>query len=318
MTSKQSRPTRPGVTGRPRVGVLMGGPSAEREVSLKTGAGVYAALTSLGYDCVALDWTPGSSLPGLIAGARVDAVWNALHGVLGEDGAVQGLLACMGLPATGSGVLASALGMDKIASKQRFEAYGVPTPPWRVLATGASPDDARAIAGELGWPLVVKPAHEGSSVGVTIVRRPEQLEAAVEEARAHTGPTLMETYIAGREVCVGLLDGDVLGDVEVVPAIEFYDYAAKYTRGDTDYRVPAPLPSDVRAHVHTAAVAAYAALGCSGHSRVDLRVDAHGTPYVLEVNTLPGMTGTSLLPKIAAHAGLDYAALCERILFSAR
>jgi D-alanine-D-alanine ligase len=288
----------------------MGGLSSEREVSLNTGKGVLAALRERGHDCVGIDWSAGTSLPQLLEGAGVDVVWNALHGTFGEDGAVQGLLACMGIPGTGSGVLASALAMDKVASKRIFEHNGVPTPRWRLLD-----DDGDQFA---EFPCVVKPACEGSSVGVTIVRDASGLADAVALAGRCRGPTLVERYIPGREVCVAALDDAVLGDVEVRPAIEFYDYAAKYTRGDTQYLVPAPLPAPARARVHAAALGAWRALGCSGHGRVDLRLSTDDEPFVLEVNTLPGMTATSLLPKIAAHAGLSYADLCERILASAK
>jgi D-alanine-D-alanine ligase len=298
-----------------RVGVLLGGLSAEREVSLESGAGVLRALTERGYDCVAIDWAPGTSLPVLLAEQRVDVVWNALHGTYGEDGAVQGLCACMGIACTGSGILASALAMDKIASKRIFETTGVMTPPWQVVAPGDDPDDA-AVAVLTHWelPLVVKPANEGSSVGVTIVREREQLGPAVALARKHHGPTLVERYIAGAELCVGILADAVIGSLEIRPKQGFYDYAAKYQRDDTEYLIPPPLPEDAITSSEEVSLRAYHALGCSGYARVDVRVDESGIPYVLEVNTLPGMTSHSLLPKIAAHAGMDYASLCERIL----
>ncbi len=297
----------------PRIGVLMGGVSAEREVSLNTGAGVLAALRSRGHDCVGLDWRAGQSLGHLLEAARVDVVWNALHGTLGEDGAVQGTLACLGIPGTGSGILASALAMDKVASKSIFEVHEIPTPEWAVLQRA---DDATATAWLL--PIVIKPAREGSSVGVSIVRSQEELSAAVEEARKHEGPTLIERFIPGREIHVGILDDAVLGDVEVRPHRGFYDYAAKYTSGDTEYVVPAPISDDERARVHEVSLDAFRALGCSSYGRVDVRLDVDGEPWVLEVNTLPGMTATSLMPKIAGWAGMDYAELCERILAGAQ
>ena len=292
-----------------KIGVLMGGLSAEREVSLKSGEGALAALQAGGYDCIGVDWQRGASLPVLLAEAGVEVVWNALHGPFGEDGAVQGLLTCMGIPGTGSGILASALAIDKVASKRLFERDGLRVPPWFLLGG----DEVVT-----SFPCVVKPSNEGSSVGVTIVRDIEDLGPAVARAAEHHGPTLIESFIPGMEVHVGILDDAVLGDVEVKPAIEFYDYAAKYERGDTEYVVPAPLDPQTSQRVHDVALAAYRSLGCTGHGRVDLRVTAEGDPYVLEVNTLPGMTETSLLPKIAAHAGMDYGALCERILASAR
>jgi len=293
-----------------RVGVLMGGLSSEREVSLESGAGVLAALRERGYHAVGIDWQEGTSLPGELEEHDIDVVWNALHGTFGEDGAVQGLLECMRLPYTGSGILASALAMDKVASKSIFEANRVPTPRWRVVPPDATPDSLD----DFGLPLVIKPALEGSSVGVSIVRDRGEIAAALELARAHRGPTLVEAFIAGAEICFGVLADEVIGSIEIRPAAAFYDYDAKYRRDDTEYIVPAPLDPDVLARAEEAALAAHRALGCSGYSRVDLRVSGAGAPFLLEVNTLPGMTSHSLIPKIAAHRGISYAELCERIL----
>ena len=307
---------------RHKIAVVMGGLSAEREVSLKTGAGVLAALQESGYDAIGIDWKQGASLAVLLAEVGAGVVWNALHGTYGEDGAVQGLCVCLGIPCTGSGILASALAMDKIASKRIFESHSIPTPRWRTLpGAGVGPSDGSDAAATLGdWslPLVVKPADEGSSVGVTIVDDHAQLAAAVALARTFHGPVLVEDYIAGTEIFVGILDGVVLGSVEVRPATRFYDYEAKYLRNDTQYLLPPELSADVLARAEAHALAAYNALGCAGHSRPDLRIDRDGNAWVLEVNTLPGMTATSLLPKIAKRAGLSYAELCERILASSR
>jgi D-alanine-D-alanine ligase len=299
-----------------RVAVVMGGLSAEREVSLNTGAGVLAALHGKGWDAVGVDWRDGTSLARLLEDAGAEIVWNALHGTFGEDGAVQGLCACLGLPCTGSGILASALAMDKVMSKRIFESNGVPTPRWRLLPHDGPADgrDAAAALADQLLPCVVKPSFEGSSVGVSIVDSRDQLAAAVALARTFHGPILVEDYIAGTEVFVGILDGRVLGSVEVRPATRFYDYEAKYKRTDTRYLLPPELPRDVIALCERHALAAYTSLGCSGHARPDLRITTGGEPYVLEVNTLPGMTKTSLLPKIAAAAGIDYATLCEQIL----
>jgi D-alanine-D-alanine ligase len=294
------------------IGVLLGGLSAEREVSLNTGAGVLAALQERSYDCARIDWTEGTSLARMIEDAGVDVVWNALHGTYGEDGAVQGLLTCMGIPGTGSGILASALAFDKVASKRAFSVHDVPTPMWFLL------DDDQGADEVTEFPCVIKPASEGSSVGVTIVHDASEVANAIEKARACRGATIVETYIPGMEIHVGILGDEVIGEVEVRPSSEFYDYQAKYTRGDTRYIVPAPIDEAARESAHEVALRAYLALGCSGHGRVDLRIDDSGEIYVLEVNTLPGMTKTSLLPKIAAHAGMDYATLCERILAGAR
>lgn len=297
----------------------MGGLSSEREVSLNTGAGVVAALQEKGWDTVAIDWRTGTSLPRLLEDAGAQLVWNALHGTYGEDGAVQGLCQCMGLPCTGSGILASALAMDKVMSKRIFESNGVPTPRWTLLPHDGPADgsDANTALGSWQMPCVVKPANEGSSVGVSIVEDRAQLQSAVAQARQHHGQVIVEDYIAGTEVFVGILDGRVLGSVEVRPATKFYDYEAKYKRTDTTYLIPPQLPGDVIERCEAFALAAYTALGCSGHARPDLRISTSGDAYVLEVNTLPGMTKTSLLPKIAKAAGMDYATLCEQILASA-
>jgi len=303
-----------------RVAVVMGGLSAEREVSLATGAGVLAALVEKGWDAVAIDWTEGTSLAQLLEASGARVVWNALHGTYGEDGAVQGLCACLGLPCTGSGILASALAMDKVMSKRIFESNGVPTPRWRLLGHDGPADgsDAATALADFALPCVVKPANEGSSVGVSIVEERTQLAAAVAAARKFHGAVIAEDYIAGTEVFVGILDGRVLGSVEVRPATKFYDYEAKYKRKDTSYLIPPELPRPVVAHAEELALAAYSALGCSGHARPDLRISTTGEAFVLEVNTLPGMTATSLLPKIAKSIGMDYATLCERILASAK
>ncbi len=298
-----------------RVAVVMGGLSAEREVSLNTGAGVLKALLDKGWDAVGIDWKDGGpELPQLLADAGAQLVWNALHGTWGEDGAVQGLCFCLRIPCTGSGILASALAMDKVMSKRIFESKGVPTPKWRVLADNESAD---ALA-DFPLPLVIKPANEGSSVGVSVVEDSGQIADAIALARNHHGPVIVEEYIAGTEVFVGILDGRALGSVEVRPTTRFYDYEAKYKRTDTKYLIPPELSDSVLSHAEKLALAAYHALGCSGHARPDLRITPAGEAYVLEVNTLPGMTATSLLPKIAKSVGMDYATLCEQILASAR
>ncbi len=292
-----------------RIAVLMGGPSSEREVSLETGKGVLTALLSLGYQAVGLDWKPESSLPAALEAGKIEVVWNALHGTYGEDGAVQGLLECMQIACTGSGVLSSALAMDKVASKRVFDSKKIPTPRWEIWQEG----DEVTIA----YPLVVKPANEGSSVGVSLVFQEEELVAALLEAAKHRGPVLVEEYIAGKEVFVGVLGDSTLGTIEVRPAKGFYDYEAKYERDDTEYLIPAEVSVELSASLQELALEAHRVLGCSSYSRVDIRVRDNGDAFVLEVNTLPGMTGQSLMPKLAKHAGLPYPALCERILLSA-
>jgi D-alanine-D-alanine ligase len=295
-----------------RVGVIMGGPSSEREVSLRTGKGVLEGLLSKGWDAVGIDWKKPSSisLPAALQQERVELAWIALHGVWGEDGCVQGLLECMGIPYTGSGVMGSAMAMDKVMSKRIFDQVGVGVAKWRIYA---GPDDVAAV----GYPLVVKPSREGSSVGVSIVRSEEGIERAIAEAKKHHGEVLIEEYIEGREINVAILDGEVLGDVEVRPAVEFYTYEAKYQRNDTQYLTPAPISEEEHARLGELALRAHTSLGCAGYSRVDLILGRGGRAICLEVNTLPGMTEKSLLPKIAASRGMDYATLVERILASA-
>jgi len=306
VTTKPSRAPAGG-----RIGVLMGGLSAEREVSLESGAGVLAALRSRGHDAVGIDWDENSSLPDQLDENRIAAVWNALHGTFGEDGAVQGLLTCLRIPYTGSGILASALAMDKIAAKGIFADRGVPTPRCRIIPRDA---ELGPLLADLVPPCAVKPALEGSSVGVSIVFDAGGLAPAVELARRYRGATLVEDYIAGAEIQTAILGEEVLGSVEIRPAEGFYDYAAKYKREDTQYLVPPPIDAAVLARVEDMALTAHRALGCSGYSRVDLRVNAVGQAFALEVNTLPGMTSHSLVPKIAAWRGIGYAELCERIL----
>lgn len=296
-----------------KIAVLMGGISSEREVSLKTGAGVVAALRERGWNVVAIDWKAGDDVAALLVDNGTEVVWNALHGTFGEDGGVQGLCACLGIGCTGSGILASALAMDKVAAKRIFESHGIATPAWKLVERAAEP--ATALEG-WGYPLVIKPAAEGSSVGVSIVHSENEIEQALLSARSHHGPTLVEAFIDGPELHVGILDGKVLGTVEVRPKSGFYDYEAKYLRSDTEYLVPPPIDAAVLGRAEALALEAYVALGCAGHGRTDVRVNRQGEPFILEVNTLPGMTATSLLPKIAAWAGMSYGELCERVLAS--
>jgi D-alanine-D-alanine ligase len=295
-----------------RVGVLYGGLSAEREVSLRTGAAVAEALRSKGYDVVDID--VGRDLPARLAAEKVDVAWLAVHGRYGEDGCLQGLLESLFIPYTGSGVLASALGMDKVYAKQVFLAHGIPTPAYRAYRDAAS---ALAEAGSLPFPfpVVVKPSREGSSVGVHICKTREDYEAAVKDAEKYAGFLLVEQFVKGREVQGGVLDDEALGVIEVRAAREFYDYEAKYKQGSgTQYLFPAPLPPDQYARVNEVCLAAHKALGCSGGSRSDVIVTEGGDVFLLEINTLPGMTATSLLPKIAAGRGIDFPTLCERLL----
>ncbi len=294
-----------------RVAVIMGGPSAEREVSLNSGRGVLSALLSRGHDAVGIDWTgAGHDLWKALSDERATVAFIALHGTYGEDGCVQGLLECCGIPYTGSGVLASALAMDKVASRRIFDQEGIESPRWCKYRGAA--DVAR-----IGFPMVVKPSREGSSVGITIVHGPAEFDQALSVASRLHGDVLLEEYVKGREIQVAVLDGEALGEVEVRPATEFYDYAAKYQRNDTQYLVPAPITEAERHLVLDLSRRAHAALGCEGATRTDLILSPSGRAVCLEVNTLPGLTEKSLLPKIAAHKGIDYPSLVERMLAGA-
>ncbi|MBI5018000.1 MAG: D-alanine--D-alanine ligase [Deltaproteobacteria bacterium] len=292
------------------VAVLLGGRSAERDVSLRTGAAVAEALRRRGHTVVEID--ARDDLAARLAVVRPAVAFLALHGRWGEDGTVQGLLEMVGIPYTGSGVLASALAMDKGLSKVVFRANGVPTPDFQVLKPG---QPTSAIA--LPVPLVAKPLREGSTIGIAVARVPEEIEAAVATARACADEVLIEAFVAGREVTLGVLDATPLPLVEVVPEGGFYDYASKYTPGRTRYICPAELDEGTATRASHAGAAAYVALGCSGAARVDVLLDEQGRPWVLEVNTIPGMTPTSLLPKAAQAAGIEFDELVERILAGA-
>lgn len=297
------------------IGVLMGGLSAEREVSLQTGKAVMEALAGRGYRVLGLDL--GAQMAQQILEAEIQVAFIALHGRWGEDGVVQGLLEAMGIPYTGSGVLASALGMDKVRSRWIFQHHGLPVPPYAVLTK----DEAGSLVPEkldFGFPIVVKPTREGSSVGVHIVQDREQLPDAVRDAFGFGHAVILEKYIPGREIQVGILDDSPLGAIEIRPKSGFYDYRAKYTDGLAEHFFPAPLPSSQYQEALELSLAAHRALGCTGGTRVDLRLEEGGGFYILEVNTLPGMTPLSLLPEIARGVGIDFPELCERILLGAR
>jgi D-alanine-D-alanine ligase len=293
------------------VAVLYGGQSTERDVSLRTGKACADALVQKGYAVTLVD--ADRDLAARLREGRFDVAFNALHGRWGEDGCVQGLLEVMGIPYTGSGVLASAMGMDKVVAKAMFAALGIPVIDYRVFpaarAGAISPADL-----PFGIPCVVKPSGEGSSVGVHLVKDVAGLGPACLDAATFKGDVIVERYVKGSEVNVAVLDGTALGAIEIVPANEFYDYAAKYTAGTTQYFYPARIPEAHRARVMEAAAKAHRGLGCAGVTRVDFIVAPDGTPYVLEINTLPGMTATSLVPKIAAGLGIPFPDLCERIL----
>jgi D-alanine-D-alanine ligase len=296
-----------------RVAVLMGGWGEEREISLKTGEAVVTALASKGHDVVRID--PAAGLDVHLRAAQVDACFLALHGRMGEDGKVQGLLEVMGIPYTGSGVMASALAMNKPFAKRLFRAANLGT------AVGHSVhreelERADALHVDLGFPCVVKPALGGSSVGLSLVRSAHQLAGALALACRFGGEALVERYVKGREVTVGIVGGEVLGSLEIAHPGGTFDFDTKYKSGTARYHLPPRLSPTRVQNVEAMALKAYEALGCRGYARVDFICSESGqaNDVLLEVNTLPGMTATSLLPKIAAAAGLDFPALCERIL----
>lgn len=295
----------------------MGGTSAEREVSLKTGAAVLSALCDLGHRAIAVELGDDDPVRTLRE-AEIEVAFLALHGRLGEDGCVQGLLELCGIPYTGSSVLASALAMDKLKAKELFRLHNVPTPPYYVFGEDDAEADLEEIHGSFGFPAMVKPRREGSSVGIARASDATELARAVAEARRYDRSVLVERFITGREVAVGILDGRVLGAIEIAPKKGIYDYESKYTPGMTEYFMPARLPAARYRGVLNLAERAARALDTSGAVRVDLLVTEGQNEYVLEVNTLPGMTPTSLLPKIAAAAGYGFPELCAAILAGAR
>jgi D-alanine-D-alanine ligase len=314
-----------------KIAVLMGGSSPERDVSLATGAAVARALQACGHEVSAIDAADGHVIPEAeLSGSRppaigreppehgelvrladsplaralgesaevrgTEAVFVALHGGAGEDGRVQAVLDLIGVPYTGSRPLGSALAMDKLASKELFVSGGVPTPPWLVGSA-----DASAVEAELGgFPVVVKPSREGSTVGVSVVRSPEELDAALGRAESYHGQPLIEKFVPGRELAVGVLGVEALPIVEIRPSHEIYDYECKYTKGMSEYEVPAPLEPAVTLEVQKLALRAHRLLRLSAYSRVDFRLDHRNRAWCLEANSLPGMTATSLLPKAAA------------------
>ncbi|MCX7141366.1 MAG: D-alanine--D-alanine ligase [Proteobacteria bacterium] len=292
-----------------KVAVLLGGRSAEREVSLKSGGMVLAALRARGVNAHPFD-PQQRDLAALIA-EKFDRVFIALHGRYGEDGTVQGALELLGIPYTGSGVLASALAMDKWRTKLVWQAAGVSTPRYELL-TPAS--DLKAVVARLGLPLMVKPANEGSSIGMSKVVAASGLDEAYALAANYDPVVLAEQFIEGVELTAGVLGSDALPLIRLETPREFYDYEAKYVANDTRYIIPCGLGADEEAAVQRQVLAAFNTLGCSGWGRVDLMLDAKGKPWFIEVNTSPGMTDHSLVPMAARHAGVPFEDLVLRIL----
>ncbi len=292
-----------------RVAVLMGGLSAEREISLRTGNAVLQALLDSGVDAVAVD--AGRDLPNQLSAVAADVAFICLHGRYGEDGTVQGLLELMGIPYTGSGVMASSVAMDKVVTKQLLLYHEISTPGFLVYRKG---DDREALLARCKhFPLVVKPSREGSTIGVSIVRDRAQLAEGLDEALRHDSLVLIEDFIQGDEVTVSVLNDEPLPIIQIVPKGGFYDYQSKYTPGQTEYLLPAPIDPVLYSRLQAVAVEACRALACRGAARVDFMVREKEF-FCLEVNTIPGMTATSLLPKAAMAAGISFGELALRIL----
>ncbi|MFI8979082.1 MULTISPECIES: D-alanine--D-alanine ligase [Pseudomonas] len=292
-----------------RVAVLFGGKSAEREVSLKSGNAVLGALQAAGVDAFGID--VGDDFLQRLGREKIDRAFIVLHGRGGEDGSMQGLLECAGIPYTGSGILASALAMDKLRTKQVWHSLGLPTPRHAVLT---SPADCEAAAAELGFPLIVKPAHEGSSIGMAKVDSAQALLEAWQDAARYDSQVLVEQWIAGPEYTIAVLRGEVLPPIGLGTPHSFYDYDAKYLADDTQYRIPCGLSAEKEAELKDLTARACEAVGTQGWARADVMQDASGQFWLLEVNTVPGMTDHSLVPMAARAAGLDFQQLVLAIL----
>jgi D-alanine-D-alanine ligase len=294
-----------------KVAVMLGGTSAERPVSLNSGAAVLAALTRAGVDAHAFD--PARRNLSDLASGEFDRVFISLHGRYGEDGCMQGALELLDLPYTGSGVMASALGMDKWRTKLLWRAAGLPTADWEILTADS---DFAAVERKLGLPIFVKPAHEGSSIGMSKVTRAGGLQAAFAAAAEHDPLVLAEKFIGGAEYTAAILGNTPLPLIrlELPQAVEFYDFEAKYLRNDTQYHCPSGLAPEQERAYQAMALEAFRLVGCRGWGRIDFMLDTDGQPYLLEVNTSPGMTDHSLVPMAARVAGVEFDALCLAIL----
>lgn len=300
-----------------KIGVLMGGTSAERKISLKTGKAILQALKRRGLKAIPID--VGKDIATRLLEERVDLAFVALHGRGGEDGTIQGLLELLRIPYTGSGVLASALALNKVQAKKVFKFHGLPVPRFQVLKKedpGASLSAGKAGIQDLRFPLplVIKPAREGSTIGLSIICNRRDIGKAIKKAFRHDQEVMLEEYIKGKEVTVGIVGNEILPVIEIRPKNAFYTYEAKYIKGLTDFIIPARLPKKVYSQVQMIALAAYHALGCRHFARVDIIVSKENKPYLLEVNTIPGMTVTSLLPQAAAKKGMAFDDLVLKIL----
>ncbi len=298
------------------IGVLCGGPSGEREISLRSGAAVHEALAAQGLPAVLVPLAQDQEqIPEQLRRAKLSCAFVVLHGPFGEDGAIQALLDEMRVPYTGSTVESSRRAMDKITSRQAWAAAKLPIPRWVEAPLPFVLSSSRHE--RIGFPLIVKPGCQGSSLGISLVDDPQQLPAAVEEAARYGDQVLLEEYLPGPEITIGILQDRPLPVVQVVPKRRFYDYVAKYTPGMTEYLVPAPVPEEAARSAQETALKAHQVLGCRSFSRVDMILARDRGPVLLEINTIPGMTQLSLLPKAAAAAGISFQELCRRMLLSA-
>ncbi|MDD5491347.1 MAG: D-alanine--D-alanine ligase [bacterium] len=290
---------------RKNIGVLMGGTSSEREISLKTGRSIYKALKEMGYKAIAID--VGKNIVSDLKRKKIGLAFIALHGPLGEDGTIQGLLEVLGIPYTGSGVLSSALAMDKAKTKEVFLAFKIPTPTWQMVKKGQQVNIHK-------FPVVVKPVRQGSAVGVSIIEKPAQLPLALRQSFRYDNRSIIEQYIAGLELTVGILDNRPLPVIRIIPQNKFYDFESKYAPGGSRHLIPAGISPALEKKAGFLGLAAHQALGCRGATRVDMILDKQGRLFVLEVNTIPGMTETSLLPDAAKAAGYSFNTLVLTIL----
>src|SRR4030043_569043 len=297
-----------------KVAVMMGGLSREREISLKTGKAILKALTEKGYTVTAID--VGEDIGEKLVRGKIECVFLALHGRFGEDGTIQGMLELMRIPYTGSDVLASALAMHKIMAKKFFLCEKIPTPRFEVLQREEIKKGLQKKI-SLPLPVVVKPAREGSTIGISIVRKEEELLSAFKKAVEYDEEILIEEFMKGKEITVGILEDIPLPMIEIVPKRGFYDFHSKYTKGETQYILPARISREKYLYAQEISLKAFQTLGCSGVTRIDLMTDENENPFVIDVNTMPGMTETSLLPKAASYAGIPFEDLVERILLGA-
>ncbi len=298
-----------------KIGILMGGPSSEREISLKSGAAVLRALREMDCDVVPIDIETDDieKNVSLIRSHQLSCAFIALHGRFGEDGTIQSILETVGIPYTGSRVEASRRAMDKALAHEVFDRCGIRAPRYQVVVRSQT----SKFSNSCGWPLVIKPATHGSSIGLSIIEHERSLAAALALAFSFDEKIIIEEYVKGRELTVGILDDKPLPIIEIIPKDTYFDFTAKYNSVTTEYIVPAQIPDVIAEQIKELALAAHRAVGCVGCSRVDVMLRHDDVPYVLEVNTIPGLTATSLLPKAARAVGIEFSELCLRLLTSA-